>query len=344
MLYKYATEQGATAAGMTIEQVFNKGKHDPRLRLDKVRYGDINISPINHDGKIVGFYRPTTSLAGNPAMGALYVLPEYRNKGIGKKVVQDFYDKNPNMVYITTDTNKASQALAKSIGLQYSKRPKGNPTGMVFENPMNINKQADEEAPAKPKSYIRMKRIVGSSNVQSVGYSKRNEEMAVRFKSTPQRYLYSGVPLSVYEDMLVAPSKGKYMHQNVKGYYPYRREDYTSDKYNQEGTMPAVSRKQQQYFGWLHSKVKSGDTTGMSEKDIKTMNSMSPEQIRAYAATKHKGLPVVIKKEMDKNTSAPKHPFIMSDIAPEQIPKAAEMDAEMTKPAFLHHLEVSSGI
>lgn len=151
-----------------------------------------------------------------------------------------------------------------------------------------------------PKSYIRMKRIPDSSNVRSAGYSKRNQELAVRYKSTPQRYFYSDVPYTVYKELMEAPSKGKYLYQNVKGYYPYVKDNYTGDEFAQEETMPAKSQAQQRYFGWLYSKKKSGDTSGLSDKDKKTMNDMSKDQIRDYAATKRKGLPTIIKKEVEK--------------------------------------------
>lgn len=119
--------------GAGLQEVFEKGKHDPRLRIDNAKFEDLNIAPINHNGEVVGFFRPTISLTGNPMMGAIYVLPEHRRKGIAKEVVRDFYAKHPNMIYITSDTNVASQALAKSVGLQYTRRPKGNKSGMIFE-------------------------------------------------------------------------------------------------------------------------------------------------------------------------------------------------------------------
>lgn len=78
--------------------------------------------------------------------------------------------------------------------------------------------------------------------------------------------------------------------------------------------MPAKSKQQQKFFGWLYSKKKSGDTSGMSEDDIKTMEGMSTEQIRDFAATKRKGLPKVVKpKKMNKSASAIVDKWLMSD-------------------------------
>lgn len=161
-----------------------------------------------------------------------------------------------------------------------------------------------------PKSYIRMKRIPDSSNVRSAGYSKRNQELAVRYKSTPQRYIYSDVPYTVYKELMEAPSKGKYLYQNVKGYYPYIKDNYMGEEFAKEVNVPAKSQAQQRYFGWLYSKKKSGDTSGLSDKDKKTMNDMSKDQIRDYAATKRKGLPTIIKKEVEKKAAETPNAFL----------------------------------
>jgi len=139
--------------------------------------------------------------------------------------------------------------------------------------------------------------VKGSSNVRAVGYDRRKKELGIRFNSSPQKYIYSDVPISIYKDLVQAPSRGKFVHQHIKGYYPYRRKDYAGEEFAWEEEMPSKSQKQQRYFGWLYSKKKSGDTSGMSPKDIKTMESMSKEQIRDFAATKRKNLPVVLKKE-----------------------------------------------
>ncbi|WP_258395372.1 KTSC domain-containing protein [Lonsdalea quercina] len=36
-------------------------------------------------------------------------------------------------------------------------------------------------------------------------------------------YQYSGVPASIYEGLLSAPSKGKYFHLHIKNVYSYRK-------------------------------------------------------------------------------------------------------------------------
>ena len=117
--------------------------------------------------------------------------------------------------------------------------------------------------------------VFGSSNVRAVGYDRKKEELGIRFKSSPQRYMYSDVPISVYKGLMAAPSRGKYVHQHIKGNYPYRKKDYESSEYDEEGAMPSRSLKQQRYFGWLYSKVKSGDTKGLSERDKKVLSNMS---------------------------------------------------------------------
>ena len=63
-------------------------------------------------------------------------------------------------------------------------------------------------------------RPVRSSDLCSVGYEAG--ELRILFNSGGL-YSYEGVPASVYEGLMSAPSHGRYFHRHVKGRYPYRR-------------------------------------------------------------------------------------------------------------------------
>jgi len=69
-----------------------------------------------------------------------------------------------------------------------------------------------------------MERIpVQSSNLASVGYGPGTATLEVEFLSGAV-YQYFGVPESVYEGLLNAPSKGRYLDQFVKkAGYSYAR-------------------------------------------------------------------------------------------------------------------------
>jgi hypothetical protein len=56
---------------------------------------------------------------------------------------------------------------------------------------------------------------VTSSSLISVGYDPQSEVLEIEFHSGGI-YQYSGVPQSVYDGMMIADSKGKYFHRNVK--------------------------------------------------------------------------------------------------------------------------------
>ena len=76
----------------------------------------------------------------------------------------------------------------------------------------------------KERKPSKMKMIpVISSNVVSIGYKDKNKELFVTFKNGS--YVYTEVPKTEFEGLLNAPSKGKYIHQHIKGYYPYSRID-----------------------------------------------------------------------------------------------------------------------
>lgn len=61
---------------------------------------------------------------------------------------------------------------------------------------------------------------VSSSDISSVGYE--NGILYIQFHSGGM-YSYSGVPASVYQNLMSAPSKGRYFHANIKGIYAYKR-------------------------------------------------------------------------------------------------------------------------
>lgn len=61
---------------------------------------------------------------------------------------------------------------------------------------------------------------VRSSDLSSVGYE--NGTLYIKFNSGGL-YAYSGVPDSVFNDLMSAASHGKYFHENIKNNYPYNR-------------------------------------------------------------------------------------------------------------------------
>lgn len=63
---------------------------------------------------------------------------------------------------------------------------------------------------------------VSSSNIAELGYDKTNQVVYVRFLNGTL-YIYKGVPLYEYENLLNAPSIGSYLHRNYKNVYPYER-------------------------------------------------------------------------------------------------------------------------
>ena len=61
---------------------------------------------------------------------------------------------------------------------------------------------------------------VSSSNISAIGYDSDSEMLEVEFTNGAV-YSYSGVPLGEYDSFMNADSKGKYLHANIKGHYPY---------------------------------------------------------------------------------------------------------------------------
>ena len=63
-------------------------------------------------------------------------------------------------------------------------------------------------------------REVLSSNIRKIGHDGTN--LIVEYMSGAQ-YRYKGVPKEVFNEMLSAESKGRFMNANIKGKYEFER-------------------------------------------------------------------------------------------------------------------------
>jgi len=63
---------------------------------------------------------------------------------------------------------------------------------------------------------------VRSTSLRSVGYNPETRELDLEFKEG-RLYRYGGVPPEVHEELLHAPSLGRYFLANVRGRYPCER-------------------------------------------------------------------------------------------------------------------------
>ena len=59
---------------------------------------------------------------------------------------------------------------------------------------------------------------VQSSNLEAVGYSRKTERLYIQFKSGAE-WVYNGVSFTVYQNLMSAPSKGKYFYYNIRDIY-----------------------------------------------------------------------------------------------------------------------------
>lgn len=63
---------------------------------------------------------------------------------------------------------------------------------------------------------------VQSSNVRSVGYDEEKAELWIAFNGG-RTYVYTGVPNGVLDDILAAPSVGKFVNEQIKNVYTGRQ-------------------------------------------------------------------------------------------------------------------------
>lgn len=69
---------------------------------------------------------------------------------------------------------------------------------------------------------MRQYQQVASSNLEGVYYEAPSRRLYVKFKLGVE-YYYSDVPSEIYDGLLAADSKGKYLNQFVKGTYAYQK-------------------------------------------------------------------------------------------------------------------------
>jgi hypothetical protein len=63
---------------------------------------------------------------------------------------------------------------------------------------------------------------VESSTLTTIAYDRNRELLQLEFNSRAL-YQYFGVPATVHEGLLRAPSKGSYFNHAIRGKFPYQR-------------------------------------------------------------------------------------------------------------------------
>ncbi len=66
-------------------------------------------------------------------------------------------------------------------------------------------------------------RSVDSSSIAAIGYERSGRRLLVRFRDSGQIYAYLDVPRSVFDGLRRAPSKGRFVNDEIKPNYAYQR-------------------------------------------------------------------------------------------------------------------------
>lgn len=67
-----------------------------------------------------------------------------------------------------------------------------------------------------------MKSITNSSSVYAIGYDEDAKQLFVEF-SSGATYEYEDVPKEIYDELMSAPSVGKFIQASIKGQYTCTR-------------------------------------------------------------------------------------------------------------------------
>ena len=65
--------------------------------------------------------------------------------------------------------------------------------------------------------------VVESTMLAALAYDYGRGILRLEFRSSGAFYRYYGVPATVYEALLAAPSKGRYFNRVIRGSFPHSR-------------------------------------------------------------------------------------------------------------------------
>lgn len=102
-----------------VERILEESTRD-RFLGDIVRSKNVrHLIMFYYDNKAAGFAIPRKDSDGYHRTGPIFVLPQYRRKGIAHAFVAEFFKDKKGRAYIETD-NTASRALFKGVGFEPS--------------------------------------------------------------------------------------------------------------------------------------------------------------------------------------------------------------------------------
>lgn len=61
---------------------------------------------------------------------------------------------------------------------------------------------------------------VESTTIKTIGYDEATQELHVAFHGSGM-YIYQNVPKHLYDAFMISGSKGKYLHQNIRGRFEH---------------------------------------------------------------------------------------------------------------------------
>jgi hypothetical protein len=67
--------------------------------------------------------------------------------------------------------------------------------------------------------------VVASTTLATVAYDPARQLLRLEFCSRAV-YCYLGVPATVYQELIAAPSKGAFFNRHIRSHFPYQRLDH----------------------------------------------------------------------------------------------------------------------
>jgi hypothetical protein len=210
---------GYAAGRLAPKAIFRIGElANDRVRKNSRGMMDLHKRQGKDLGAVIDFINnPSTSYAEGEEAGAK-MREMYTVRDKNQELIRDFHDKHDNFWHLAKghmprfpgakDMGTSLREAWKAVG---SKRSAQQALQQMKDN-------LPKEASLKSQIHLHLRKKTMSSNVHSVGYDQKARKLRVQFNSGGV-YDYEDVSPETHAEFMAAPSKGKYLHQNIKGRY-----------------------------------------------------------------------------------------------------------------------------
>lgn len=142
----------------------------------------------------------------------------------GGKIYHLPFDPQYDKIVISKNTKSCyawTVKEAEELGFRHTYNSQPNKYIKIKNVPQRITQRKDIPKIKKPIAPLKTNSMSLNSDSTAFSFIDYQNTVLILMFRTGGEYHYYNVPKHVYEELLSAPSKGKYYHENIKDQYPY---------------------------------------------------------------------------------------------------------------------------